>query len=68
MAIKPALYEKGVLTVRGLMLNKTSAIATGRIAQGLVLLKVNSTSATLMVNTTGTTWMYLNMTSVFPTK
>lgn len=54
-------------TVKGLTLNGTAALP-GNVDGGVTFtLVTNSTGVALGVNTTGTTWKYLNVTSVQPT-
>ena len=48
----------------GISLNSISAVLSGRKGPGHVVFVGNSTGNMLAVNTTGTTWKYLNVTSV----
>lgn len=49
----------------GITINKTTVTPSARVAPGTVYSLVNSTGVgQLVLNTTGTTWVYLNGTSV----
>jgi hypothetical protein len=47
-----------------IQLTATSADPSARVGPGAVKFESNSTGAMLALNTTGTTWKYLNVTSV----
>lgn len=57
---------RGLFAKDAFLLAPLSAIPTARIAPGALQVISNSTGTAVVLNTTGTTWVYLNVTSVQP--
>ena len=58
-------YIRGNTT--GLMVEPIAAIPTAKDAGACFAVVSNSSGVAIVVNTTGTTWKYLNVTSIQPT-
>lgn len=62
------LFAKAEIALGKLTMRQSAAIPTGDGAERKIALVLDSTGrAAICVNTTGTTWKYANLTSVFPT-
>ena len=65
-AIKISNKKSISANATGLILPTSAAIPTARSSCKFAIL-TNSTGNAVLINTTGTTWKYLNVTSVLPT-
>jgi hypothetical protein len=61
---RPQNGSKGVFSKQVLNLTPMAAVPSTRYGPGSLVYVTNSTGTMVALNTTGTTWKYLNVTSV----